>query len=107
METPGGIIAALLFSATAKFKNNGSALIWMLSLQGGGAIIVGISQVLYSAGSIGVAEWTIGVSSGMYVAYCSMGIGVYDRLIALTRTEGTCVFLAFVSDGLVSALQQL
>jgi hypothetical protein len=100
VEIPGGLVAAALFSASGAIRNNGHALLWMLCLQGGGAAVIGLAQVLYSSGRIGVAVWNIGISLGMYISYCSMGVGVYDRLIAITRTEGTCVFLAFLSDGL-------
>jgi hypothetical protein len=100
VEIPGGVLSALLLSSTALISDNAKAMHWLHFLMGVGAALIGGATLLYQAGAIGPIAWYVPLSSGIYVAYSVMGIGIYDRLIALTGTSGTCVFLTFASDGL-------
>uniref|UniRef100_A0A7S2DAY1 Uncharacterized protein n=1 Tax=Octactis speculum TaxID=3111310 RepID=A0A7S2DAY1_9STRA len=61
---------------------------------------LGISAtVLFQLKLIGGFLWQVLIGVGIFVAYALSVTPVFDRLFAATRTEGTCTFLIFVSDG--------
>ena len=99
-DSVGGGLSCLLLLAMSRSKNNGRALVlmhWML-LTGG--VIMGGSTLLHAFALIGPLGWIVLVGTGVYVALTPFCGAYFDRIIAVTRTRGTSVFLVFLADGL-------
>jgi hypothetical protein len=63
-----------------------------------GAALLLVSTLLYAAGWIGGAAWMVLVGSGLYLGYVPFGCVLFDRMMALTRSPGTSVFMIYVTD---------
>jgi len=66
----------------------------------GGMILMGLSTLLFDAGTIGGFWWMTLVGLGVYLAYVPVGSVLFDRLIASTRAAGTAVFAIYLADAL-------
>ena len=64
-----------------------------------GVAILGGGTLLYRHGGLGGIAWQVSCGVGIYSAYLVMGTAFLDRLLAASRSEGTIVFLQFISDG--------
>jgi len=57
-----------------------------------------LSTALYQLGVLGGLAWQLLLGTSIFVTYSLMGTPFFDRLLAASRTEGTCSFLIFLSD---------
>lgn len=63
----------------------------------GAGLLLG-STVLCGAGLLDPAAWMVLVGSGLYLGYVPYGCVLFDRLMAMTRSPGTAVFMIYVTD---------
>jgi len=65
-----------------------------------GSALCVANSFLHGAGNLlGGAAWQIIAGVGIYTAY--QNTPVYERLVALSGSKGTCTFLVFLSDMMV------
>jgi len=64
---------------------------------GGAALLLG-STACYALGLLDGGLWMVFVGSGLYLGYVPFGCVLFDRLMALTRSPGTAVFMIYVTD---------
>lgn len=79
-------------------KDNRRALITVQGLMAGGAVLIGLSTLLFDAGAISPTVWMILVGLGIYLAYVPFGSMLFDRLIAAVGWVGTAGFMIYVTD---------
>lgn len=63
-----------------------------------GALAIGVSTWLFQQGLLGGTAWMIVVGTGLYLGYVPFGCVLFDRLMAMTRSPGTAVFMIYVTD---------
>ena len=63
-----------------------------------GALIIGVSTLLFDANLITGAVWMVLVGMGSYLAYVANDTVFYDRVLAGSRWAGTAVFMTYVMD---------
>ena len=81
-------------------KDNRRGLAGAYAIMTGGMILMGLSTLLFDAGTIGGFWWMTLVGLGVYLAYVPVGSVLFDRLIASTRAAGTAVFAIYLADAL-------
>eukprot|EP00049_Salpingoeca_infusionum_P007125 m.116011 g.116011 ORF g.116011 m.116011 type:complete len:562 (-) comp13586_c0_seq1:153-1838(-) len=99
-DWPGGICAcfALLLLSRAK-TNIGAVQACMVLIILGGLCLTGGALAFHgNLVSPSVASATIGC--GVFLCVSSFTGSLYDRLMAVTQTDGTSVFLVYISDGM-------
>ena len=79
-------------------KNNKRGLLLTYVIMGSGAVIIGVSTLLFDAGAISPMLWMILVGLGLYLGYVPYGCVLFDRTIAALGIVATAVFLIYVSD---------
>lgn len=97
-ELPVALGALLAVALVIFIKDNRKALLWVHALLLGGALMIGVSTVLWQAGIIGPATWMIAVGLGLYVGYVPYNCVLFDRLIPAVGFAGTAGFLIYVAD---------
>jgi hypothetical protein len=79
-------------------KNNRRGLLLTYVIMGTGALVVGVSTLLFDVELIGPRAWMILVGLGLYLGYVPYGCVLFDRMIAALGIVATAVFLIYVSD---------
>ena len=74
------------------------ALLVMLVITCGATTLGLISTALYQLGALPGLAWQLCLGVSIFVTHSVMGTPFFDRMLAATRTEGTCSFLIFLSD---------
>lgn len=65
-----------------------------------GSVVVVLNSFLHQTGNLlGGIAWQVVAGGGIYVAY--QNTPVYERLVALSGSKGTCTYLVFLSDMMV------
>ena len=77
---------------------NRQALLVMLAIMFGATGLGLCSTALYQLGALPGLAWQLLLGVSIFVSYSVMGTPFFDRMLAATRTEGTCSFLIFLSD---------
>lgn len=97
-EVPVAIGALLAVGAVMVVRDNRRALMIIHGVLVAGALLTGVSTLLFQAGLIGPAPWMICVGLGLYVAYVPFNCVLFDRLIGAVGSVATAGFLIYVTD---------
>ncbi len=68
---------------------------WVIAL---GALLVGVSTLMFQGGQLTPVAWISVTGLGVYLAYVPFNSILFDRLLAATRQKGTASFLIAVAD---------
>jgi hypothetical protein len=97
-EIPIAMSVMLVLGLLYLVKNNKRGLLLTYVIMGSGAVLVGVSTLLFDGGAIGARAWMILVGLGLYLGYVPYGCVLFDRMIAALGIVATAVFLIYVSD---------
>jgi hypothetical protein len=97
-EIPIAISVMLVLGLLYLVKNNKRGLFLTYVIMGAGAVVIGVSTLLFDGGAIGPKLWMILVGLGLYLGYVPYGCVLFDRTIAALGIVATAVFLIYVSD---------
>ena len=97
-DLPGAALVCAGLVGLSYVADSRRALLLML---GAAALALALTLALtvaFRARAIGGLAWILSYSTTFYLGYSVLATPLYERLFAATRTEGTCVFLIFLSD---------
>ena len=97
-EIPIAISVMIVLGLLYLVKNNKRGLFLTYVIMGSGALMVGVSTLMFDGGAIGPRTWMILVGLGLYLGYVPYGCVLFDRTIAALGTVATAVFLIYISD---------
>lgn len=97
-EIPIAIVVLLSIAFFAFVKNNYKAFISYHFMLIFGALLVGISTLLFQIGTIGPVFWMILVGLGLYTCYVPFNCIFFDRMIATFRIKGNAGYLIYIAD---------
>jgi hypothetical protein len=97
-EIPIAMSVMLVLGLLYLVKNNKRGLLLTYVIMALGALLVGVSTLLFDGGLIGPQVWMILVGLGLYLGYVPYGCVLFDRMIAALGIVATAVFLIYVSD---------
>jgi hypothetical protein len=97
-EIPIAISVMFVLSLLYLVKNNKRGLLLTYVIMGIGALMVGVSTLMFDGSLIGPKTWMIFVGLGLYLGYVPYGSVLFDRMIAALGTVATAVFLIYISD---------
>jgi hypothetical protein len=97
-EIPIAMSVMLVLGLLYLVKNNKRGLLLTYLIMGTGAVMVGVSTLLFDAELIGAQTWMLLVGLGLYLGYVPYGCVLFDRMIAALGIVATAVFLIYVSD---------
>jgi hypothetical protein len=97
-ELPVAIGSVLSVALIMGIRRNARALLAIYCIMVTGALLVGVSSLLYQAGVIGPAAWMICVGLGLYMGYVPVNCVLFDRLIAAVGSVATAGFLIYMAD---------
>ena len=98
-DFPGAMTVCFSLGALSYIKSNRKTLMFMICAMIFGVTILGGGTLLYTNHVWGGIAWQVSCGVGIYSAYLVMGSAFFDRLLAASNSEGTIVFLQFISDG--------
>ena len=98
-DFPGSLTVCLSLGLLSKVHSNRTAVFVMCMSMISGVLILGGGTLLYLQNVISGIAWQVTCGVGIYTAYLVMGTAFLDRLLAASGSEGTIVFLQFISDG--------
>ncbi len=99
-EIPIALSVMLVLALLYLVKNNRLGLKLTYVIMGAGAVLIGLSTLLFDAGAIGPVTWMTAVGLGLYLGYVPYGCVLFDRTIAGLRIVATAVFLIYFSDAI-------
>lgn len=102
-EIPIAMSVMVVLGLLYLVKNNKRGLLLTYVIMGTGALMVGVSTLLFDGGTIGPRTWMILVGLGLYLGYVPYGSVLFDRTIAALGTVATAVFLIYISDAVAYA----
>ena len=97
-EIPIAVVVLVMMGMTMLIKDNKMAMSTYFYLVLGGALIVGISTVLFTSNSLPGPFWMVLVGLGLYIAYVPFNCILFDRMIAAVQFKGNAGFLIYVAD---------
>ena len=97
-EIPIAIIVLLLMASMRWVKNHAKAFLIIQSLLLLGAIIIGVSTLLFQMEIINPILWLISVGFGAYVAYSMCNSIYFERMLAAFKYAGTVGFMITLAD---------
>jgi hypothetical protein len=97
-ELPVALIVLLSLAAIFFVRDHRRAFFVVHAIMAGGAALIGASTWAYGAGLLPGSWWMVAVGAGLYMGYVPYGCVLFDRLLALTQSAGTAVFLIYVAD---------
>jgi hypothetical protein len=97
-ELPIALVVLVSLAWVVRVRDNRRAFFVVHGLMLGGAALIGAGTALFACGALGGAAWMIVVGAGLYLAYVPYGCVLFDRLMAMTYTAGTAVFMVYVTD---------
>ena len=98
-DFPGSLAVCCCLAMLSGVKSNRQAAGFMMAFMILGVVILGCGTLLHSHGLIGGMSWQVMSGVGIYTSYLVMGTAFFERLLAASGSEGTIVFLQFISDG--------
>jgi hypothetical protein len=97
-ELPVALVVLASLALVVRVPDNRRAFFIVHGLMLAGAALMGLATALFAGGALGGAAWMVLVGAGLYLAYVPYGCVLFDRLMAMTRTVGTSVFMIYVTD---------
>jgi len=97
-EIPIAIVVLFSIALFAFVKNNYRAFLSYHYLLFFGALLIGLSTLLFQNTLIGPVLWMILVGLGLYVCYVPFNCIFFDRMIATFRIKGNAGYLIYIAD---------
>ena len=97
-EIPIAIVVLLLMASMRWVKNHAKAFLIIQSLLLLGAIIIGVSTLLFQMEIINPILWLISLGFGAYVAYSMCNSIYFERMLAAFKYAGTVGFMITLAD---------
>ena len=97
-EVPVAFSVMIALGLIFMIKDNRRAFFVVHAVMLLGALLIGISTLLFQLGVLPGEIWMVLVGSGLYLGYVPFGCVLFDRLMAMTRNVGTAVFMIYVTD---------
>ncbi len=97
-EIPVALGALAAVGALMAVRNNRRAVLAVHALLVGGAALVGVATLGWTAGIVSPELWMILVGLGLYIAYVPFNCVLFDRLVAATGSAANAGFLIYVAD---------
>ncbi len=98
VDLPAAFVSCAVLAAHARFRDSRAALTSFLVLIAAGVALAAAATLAFHARLLGALSWQLLYSALFYLAFALIGAPAFDRLIAATRTDGTCTFLVFAND---------
>mmetsp|Transcript_13721 Transcript_13721/g.20905 ORF Transcript_13721/g.20905 Transcript_13721/m.20905 type:complete len:514 (+) Transcript_13721:82-1623(+) len=95
----GGLVSIVLVVGLSRVANNALAMMLLHVMIVSAALIMGVSVVLFSRGTISPQVFIVLVGLGVTLSMTPFSGSLFDRVIACTRTKGTAIFLILIADG--------
>jgi len=99
-ELPIAVVVMLALALIFRVTDNRRAFFLVHAMMAAGSILIGASTLAFMAGGLSGALWMVAVGAGLYLGYVPYGCVLFDRLMAMTRSIGTAVFMINVTDAL-------
>lgn len=99
-ELPIAALVMLALALVFRIPDNRRALLVVHAMVGGGTLLIGLSTLLMLQGVLPGGLWMVLVGVGLYLGYVPYGCVLFDRLMAMTRSPGTAVFMINLTDAL-------
>lgn len=99
-ELPIAVLVMLTLGLIFRVTDNRRAFFLVHLMMGAGSVLIGLSTLLFVAGGLSGAAWMVAVGAGLYLGYVPYGCVLFDRLMAMTRSIGTAVFMINLTDAL-------
>ncbi|MDH5675592.1 MAG: DUF5690 family protein [Myxococcales bacterium] len=97
-ELPVAASVMLALALIFLVRDNRRALLTTHAIMLAGSLLILGSTLLFTESFIEGSTWMVLVGSGLYLGYVPFGCVLFDRLMALTRSPGTAVFMIYVTD---------
>ncbi len=97
-ELPVAFGSLIAVAAVVGVKDNRRALSWFFGIMVFGAVLTGVSTLLYAAGILPPAPWMVAVGLGLYLGYVPVNAVLFDRMIGAVGVAATAGFLIYVAD---------
>jgi len=97
-EIPIAVVVLFSIGMFAFIKNNYKAFLSYHYLLIFGALLIGVSTLLFQSTLIGPALWMILVGLGLYICYVPFNCIFFDRMIATFRIKGNAGYLIYIAD---------
>ena len=97
-EVPIAMLVLAALGALYLVRDNRRAFFAVHALMLAGSLLIGLTTLLFEVGLLDGAAWMVLVGAGLYLGYVPFGSMLFDRLLAMTRSVGTAVFLIYVTD---------
>ena len=97
-EIPATILILLILGLMFLIKDNRKALNINMLLTLSGALMLLITTILFSIGSISPVWWMVFSGSGLFIPYIIYNGLIFDRFIAAFRITGNVGFLMYMAD---------
>ncbi|MDX2303348.1 MAG: DUF5690 family protein [Microscillaceae bacterium] len=97
-EIPIFLIVMLAIGAMVMVKNNYAAFFinhWFVIF---GVSLVGILTRLFEMGYLSPEVWMSGIGLGLYLAYTTFGLMIFERLMSTFKYLGTVGFIMYLAD---------
>lgn len=99
VDVPGAVLSSLALVWMNTVEDHQIAICRLFQIQLVSISFALGSTLLFLGNVIGGVVWQISLGVGIYLAYALMQTPVFERVFAVTKTQGTCAFLVFLSDG--------
>ena len=97
-ELPIGIATTAAYALLYVIKDDKKGFFVLMGLMIFGAVLLGLSTILFSFKLIGGMTWVIVAGAGIFISYIPPGASFYDRLNGATGVSFTSVFMMYFSD---------
>lgn len=99
VDIAGAVVACGTMFALSLMANNLRALTTILGIELAAVALMVLSTVAFQANAISGMVWQVLLGVSIYASYSLLCGPAMDRLLALTKTTGTCAFIMFLADG--------
>jgi hypothetical protein len=97
-ELPVALVVLLSLAAIFFVRDHRRAFFVVHALMALGSALIGLSTLAFAAGLLPGSWWMVAVGAGLYMGYVPYGCVLFDRLMALSHSAGTAVFMIYVAD---------
>ena len=97
-ELPTAFLVLLVLGFMFLIRNHQVAIITTHALMFGGALLSGITTLLFTRGHLSPFLWFMLTGFGLYFAYVPFHSMLFDRLVAAARLRGNAGYLIYLAD---------
>jgi hypothetical protein len=98
VDLPGATLSAFVICAFQTYNDHFKALSTMLTVCMAFGGLVLLSTMCFRQQLVGGLFWQLCLGTGIYGSFGILTTAIHERLIAATRTVGTCTFLVLLGD---------